>query len=754
MRRFFSTKFIVCLYLLCSSSNFLTVPIEADSKTAAYYYYFNSKANTGYEGTQYGSVESSGTFSSYNNTYVGSSMPEGGTTGYGVDMMKMIAQADPTTSSARMYKELLELYVKASEGALCTATHTLEPTVYAAMHKNETSSSTFLDTQYEYNSNHTLSLFGSASKVSTLAYASSGSSVMKDANGDGVPDGPFQIENGSNVPSSSKSTMNPAGANLSRGFDMWFFPDCLSWVNHDFSSTAKSFNLDTDTDGRLLAMYASAKHNRGSFYKQAWGVPYTASSSMPSVSLSSKVTAGTYSADTIAQIDASMNSLLDTFDKLNPTITSTDNTAMRSLAIYLALCDGWYFSSTIDTTSLITKLPNLFSQLVPSSWSGTTVEYIEATYVKNPWDVIGITSEQYNLIYGTTNYRNHYNWLTLFKVEDYTSDCYINKMPDGSDPYVVHAWDNIVLGHMVGSSVMGDYIFLELLIKAGFPAEYEGVVTDASNPSTMYNKFLSNNADTYLPISMIDSGGDFAELVSLLDIRTSAERLLSLSSVYEQLGTKYFLGGGGYEIKNSNYAYHENWSGMNGTGTSYLLDNFYYTKDGTGYNSTTLDSELSLYGKRMFDCSTLALCGPSLGRTGSLGMYYQNNSAGIAAAGKNGGKDDYYTLNGVTYNTGWDVVQSNYYTLSEYQSKGSTLVEGGLQPGDIMVRDGHTLTVLCIASKDVTIPKDIARSGSDVQITAGSLVVLEAWNTGEYNRVRNKGWTDPNKFIVLRPKFF
>ena len=83
-----------------------------------------------------------------------------------------------------------------------------------------------------------------------------------------------------------------------------------------------------------------------------------------------------------------------------------------------------------------------------------------------------------------------------------------------------------------------------------------------------------------------------------------------------------------------------------------------------------------------------------------------------------------------------------------------SILDGGLQPGDILVRNGHAFTFLCIAPKNLIIPAFIAKNGSDVTIAKGSMVTMEAWQTGEYNRIRDRGWSDKEHYFVVRVYMF
>ena len=60
---------------------------------------------------------------------------------------------------------------------------------------------------------------------------------------------------------------------IDRDFDVVYFPDQLSWINHNFSDNVKEYNIE-DSSLQELSMLSSVIHNRGSITRQAFGIPY------------------------------------------------------------------------------------------------------------------------------------------------------------------------------------------------------------------------------------------------------------------------------------------------------------------------------------------------------------------------------------------------------------------------------------------------------------------------------------------------
>lgn len=734
--------------------------ITQQQKAGYYYQYMNSNSGNSGGAVLTGSGGSTGSIGGVtftNGNTMDAIFSAGGKSGYGLDMMKLIALANPTTNAAKLAQEKLILYVMAENGELDNAAFRMPASVFAAKHQNETSGATFLDNDYLKTENHTLTIFDSSLKGSI---SNTGGSVFIDNGGDGLPDGPFQFEQG-NRDISTKSTLNGANTDSSRAWDVYFFPDNLAAINYSTSVEAEDYNLSLSDDPRLVGMYSSAKHNRGSYFKQAWGIPYD--NTGKKVNFSTYVNTGSTSAETKVQVNASFNSLIDTFDRVKPSFTKGGDTDMRALAIYLALCDGWYidaegFSKTSKVQACITSYPTWFDTLVPESYSGTTTQYISETYVRNAWDVVGLSKSEYDKIYGTSTYTYYsaYSYTSLFKVEDYTSSLYINKMPNGSDPYVIHVWDEVCLGHIAGSAFTGEMVLLELLIKAGL-THIDGIEIDPNNPSAYYSNITGEIPGTFNPIGGdVDLSANFTEVLSKLGISTTNERMLSLYHVYTQLGTKYWYGAVGNIVSVENYHSFAAWRNTYNQGGAHLDTDIYSTWSNQTYvHNTYTNEDLKNYGMRLYDCAKLAMIGPSLGVFTSSDIPYYSYSTSEIHSKATGGTHDMREVDGVTYDTGIYLASNGNHTIAQYISGGSELVPGGLLPGDILVNPGsHALTYVGVVKNNITLSAELARSDTDVNMVVDNIITFEAWDSREYNRVRSKSTLDSSKFYVVRSYMF
>lgn len=689
-------------------------------------------------------------------------LKDAGEEGYGLSIMHLLENLNADSSQALKYKELLELYYKASNGELDTAMYHLLPESYAAMHRNETGDATFLDDYYRkeisvYSSKDmTLSLF-TGNMLRKIGITGIGG-VFKDANNDGLPDGPFQIERGKNVDKNRKSTMNGKDHIIDRDFDVVYFPDQLSWINHNFSDSVKNYNIE-DISSKELSMLSSIIHNRGSIARQAFGIPFNTKGLEP---IKQYIDADY---DTIYKESRVLfQDLLNQYNQEMITIRGTDNTSQNALGVFLALKAGWYIDSDIGNLQKVVDSETgifYFQQLFPEAKDIKPSVFLKEFYVKRPWEMVGLSKIEYSRIYGMKKdrYSDYYPYTFLFKVEEYTSSCYLNKLPDGTDPKVIHAWDYLPLGHCVASSILGEYILLDMFAKAGLPDIVDVAKFDSTNPKIFYETLKKENSDSYSPMKMNDDiKGNFYYLLSLLNIDTTKNRLLSLYYTYENLGTKYWFGGGGLEVDTNNYKEHFNYIGANsvdGISAIDMLNSYFYkTKLGSPYqDGITENNDLYFRGNRLFDCAKLAMCGPSLGETKQKHMYYNYSSYEILVTANKGSGYEMREIDGNIYDTGLYVASNGAYTVSEYRDNPS-LIEGGLQPGDILVKNGHAFTFLCIAPDDIVIPASIARSGSDVTIAKDSMITLEAWKTGEFNRVRDRGWSDKEDYFVVRVYMF
>ncbi len=685
-----------------------------------------------------------------------------GEQGYGLSILHLLKHLNPNSTQALKYKELIELYYKASNGELDTAAYHLLPESYAAMHRNETDDATFLDDYYgkeidSYSSEDMTLSFFTGSMLQKIGITGVGG-VFKDANGDGFPDGSFQIEKGKDVDKNRKSTMNGRDHVIDRDFDVVYFPDQLSWINHNFSDSLKNYDIK-DISAKELSMLSSVIHNRGSISRQAFGVPYNTKGLEPIKQYISADYNAIYKESCVLFQD-----LLNQFEKEMIIIKGTDNTSQNALAVFLALKTGWYIDSDIGKLQKVVDSETgvfYFQQLFPEAGDVTPSVFLEKFYVKKPWDIAGISKSEYGRIYGMkqSKYSDYYPYTFLFKVENYTSSYYLNKLSDGTDPKVIHAWDYLPLGHCVASSILGEYILLDMFVKAGLPDIVDITKFDSTNPAIFYENLKEKNPESYSPMEMNgDAKKDFYSLISMLNINTTENRLKSLYHTYENLGTKYWFGGGGLEIDTSNYKEHSKYivaNSIDGISSVDMLNAYFYkTIFGSVYqDGVTKNDELYFRGKRLFDCAKLAMCGPSLGETRKKHMYYNYSSYEILIAATKEKNYELREIDGKMYDTGLYIASNGAYTVAEYKNNPS-IVEGGLQPGDILVRNGHAFTFLCIASEDIVIPASIARNGSDVTIAKGSMVTLEAWQTGEYNRVRDRGWKDKESYFVVRVYMF
>jgi hypothetical protein len=709
-------------------------------------------------------------------TYVTGAEP--GQPGYGLDVMYLIKYASADTADARRYKELIELYLKAENGQLDAASVRLPASAYAGMHRNETSSATFLDgglyesaTGGYASSDMTLSMF-TGDMARSIGLSGSGGAFV-DRNSDGVPDGPFQIENGSGVPSSRRSTMNGHGAQADRDFDIWFFPDSLAWVNYSLSGVADSLGF-TSADPRELIMAASVNHNRGSMGFQAFGIPYNATGRSPERATYVSVSATSTTTGDEARV--LFRDLIDTFDRLDVPINGTDSPSQRALGVCLALKAGWFLETgnwgDLKDVFQYSAPQEYFHKIFPEAGTATPREFLMANYAKDPWEVAGMSRDDYAHIYGmsASKYSSYYPYVSLFKVETRTSSAYKNKL-NGEDPPVVHVFDNVVIGHCVGSALLGESILLELVLKAGVPDTIDNAIVDPTNPKTVYrSKTVASGS--YSPVgASVDTERNFNALLSMLEVQTSPNRLLGLYSVYAELGTHYVWGGGGRLISSFGYNavldhYSLPWRyDKKGNriakkkypvpGLQWLKDNVFKTVSGKAYSPGMPDSDLLLSDRRIYDCAALASQIFSLGTTtpnGKQQAYYYNTSA-LEDAAPSGRGVRFVTVGDKTYDVGGQMFGNKNYSFSELRSNAMG-APGGLQPGDIIVNPGsHAWVFLCWAPSSMVIPQELTVTGKSLAVGSGDMIAFEAGGA-ESNSINGVKMKRSGSGRVVRPYYF
>lgn len=633
-----------------------------------------------------------------------------GEPGYGLDVQGLLRSIDPNnlTNEQQLKKELVEMYVRSAQGELDSAGYHVIPSALASMHANESHNATLLDGHYKDASDMTLAGFtGDMRKARGLS-----GSVYKDANGDGYPDGPFQIERGApNGNEGRISKLNGKDSSVGRGFDVVYFPDQLSWVNYDFSEIMGMYSEAGRDETAVQMMLASAKHNRGSVDAQAFGIPYA-----------TKSKAGEYvnasSDETYREASVLFRDISNMYNRLRPPLGRMDNPDQTTLGVCLALKSGWYIAGDMnDMRSALRQGSAYITAVFPES-SNDPVAWIADNYVKLPWEVAGMSREEYSRIYGmnTTNYEDHYNHNFLFKVESRTSSAYLQKRAGGGDPPVVHAWDFIPLGHMTASVLMGETILLQLMVEAGMPTDIDGVSIDPTNPTTAYKAFRKSNPSSYDPSATNpDMGEKFKQLLAMVGINPTPAQQMVLYSVYQNLGGKYSQPDRG--------------KFMLGTKTP---------------------------GRRWFDCSSLTAVALGLGQvSGNPPMMKYAFASGQFYSYAVGQRALSAEFEGKEYDTTMHVVSDTARHYRQF-SNHPEYVSGGLQPADIFTvsTSGHTYMLLGVAKRPFTLTMDISMNGKldadHATANVGDQITLEATSDGDYNRVNIRRWEDGRDYIVAR----
>lgn len=576
------------------------------------------------------------------------------------------------------YGELLELYATNGYGVVT-------PETFAGLHMSETTLGTFADdtgiSLYDYDESY-------------KDVISSNSSVYKDANGDGYPDGPFQILNGSVL-------------------DIWNFRENLLWIVQSISEVRDTYNVKKDH----LAMANALVHTRGSFARQLFGVPYDPAG---------QVKMDSYIEATTDEVSVQLANMLDSIDdQLNehhPTIVNNDNEGSNAIAIVLLLNDGWFLEKP-PSHNMVRKLDSEqgklaleeivgITDMLPSEWA--------LTKVLDPRDAVNVSAETYARVYGlgvNEYYSDYYNWDFLYK--PLREEAVYNT----GEGQIVWAFDYLSLGELVSACYTGENIISMMIEEAGTTDTIRSLYPTYTLSELQANRYTFNKLLNEL----------YPEGISSLRYET-------LFWAWHGSGSYYVYGGGGRVATNPNKQYAEYYYG---SGDPYVED-VLYSKDN--------------YGKRMFDCSSLISYAVSLGNTkhGSSGTLTGTPEVWYTSYGfvdKVSQPDPLGTsvvdYLGTPVDVGLHGVSNGAHSVKDLVSN-PDLVEDGLQPGDILALPSHVSFFLWHndTTETVTLTSDLTRRET-IDVAPGDVVTLEAWSKGEINGLRVL--EDERPYYVIRP---
>lgn len=456
--------------------------------------------------------------------------------------------------------QLLSAYAKLENGEYNNLPYHISPEAIAGSHYNETKLASFAVPSTSGYGKATSGILGktingkkitleNAKKEDILGNAPQTGSVWVDkasGGGDGYPDGPFQIIQG-------KQSDTNADKNRTDGkYDLYNFIDASNVVDSKYSPIAQKYaEAGSTPDARAIQMLSAITHNRGDSGVgwMLFGLPYDLHGGVGKYLKHS-----TIASFTPKELEIAANfpkNLLKWFDASNiPLEQVAGNGNGQGIGTLLVLANGGFLDIPLQKTSEknIKALSNdVITKIFPGQTNSTIVNHINSKYVKNPWDVLGVSKAEYSKVYGGSysNYEVPYSTSegyyrnTLFYIDkNITSDNY-----KAGNHVVVQAMEGIALGYMMDTGLTGTYTILQIAIEAGIKSLTDGTIVDPSNPASFYKSNGGGNEgggnDTYNPAGA--ATGNFGKFLDGLGLtgKLSVTQQAQIKAMYEVSGGPY-----------------------------------------------------------------------------------------------------------------------------------------------------------------------------------------------------------------------
>lgn len=477
----------------------------------------------------------------------------GGGTG-SLNLLWLLQNAKDPNKESYAY-QLLEAYSNLGQGKYNNFNYHATVESLAASHFNETHLASFVVPTTSGYGKATSGILGKNinGKKITLENAmksdivgnvsNTGDGVWYNANGDGGPDGPFQIE-AWGQPNTYANKLRS-----DKKYDGYNFIDALNVVDGKYNEVASAVNgTGATVDPRVINMLYGVYHNRGlgGLVYLLYGLPYTNNSGLYNEgAYLHDTTISTMSPERVADTVKFLEDFIKWYDKSNIPIEDVvgSNGKGRGTALLLMLANGGFISKPLgnqagkDVRSLSN---NVISKLFPGQTNKTITAYVNNNYVKKPWDVLGMSKSKYDKIYGTSVIRENYEEIyrndkgqnTVFYIDkSVTSDNY-----KAGENVVVRAMEGIAAGYILNTGLNGAYVTLSIAIEAGIKSLTDGTVVDPSNPQIFYGTL---GTDTYNPAEAATGNfGEFLEGLGLAGKLTEPQQA-QVQAMYEYSGGPY-----------------------------------------------------------------------------------------------------------------------------------------------------------------------------------------------------------------------
>lgn len=510
-----------------------------------------------------------------------------------------------------------------------------------------------------------------------------------------------------------KSNLNGYKATSSRKNDMFFLPDSVTYLDTQFSSMMKGYNMDGEIDSSHLAMM-SISHNAGTGYFQSTNTFGVLSGSGTSPYIKGK------NSDTLSEYTKYSQQLSKDFYAASKKYTTEQMLSLTKdeapgAGVILLMDAGYYLSpkayaafstglqrsdgTYVRNKAFISAWKKLKGETLTEAQSYAKLkEYQKSVEQAYPGYA---TASQISNVYGDRHLGDPKGG--IFKLETDTSSVYKNKV-NGKDPRVMHIVNAEVAGHMF-SSITGDFVYASLL-------KLSGVDVDMTNPDQYYEQPAKDG-------EFIPKGGEFSVILNKIGVNLSKvdpKAMDMLEIAYKVSGQYYSWGGKAYEINQKNWGT-IGWAyGGNTERLASRKQNIYRTKDGSDPSvlENRRNTNLVNYKGLVFDCS------------GLIQYAYNNSKAKGSKSLPGSSKEQYYDKTSLT-TIKWD----------------------DARPGDVLSRDGHIAFFLAWGN-EASLSTTEAKSEKPHKGRKGTIWTLEASSTGQMTGIRAQTWIKPSAGFVAR----
>ena len=724
--------------------------------------------------------------------------------GGGVNYLALLQQLNNSEPipGKEFEKDLALFYVESSNGQFpyegMNIDFTASPATLYGMHVRESTQGIFLRERWgdSHPSGGTINVRNiNRNLVEQLlpnwkSHIGSGQAVWIDNGPDGYPDGPFQFEHARSGSRIGRWLDSPLST-----WDVFSIIDQANGV-HDIAHSINNIMGSTFSDKATIGFYTGALHNRGSLWQFIAGFPYMTNRGTQASQVGSSITSQALGVNfgAIPGLESRLyemlvNDIRTPLVKFGVRIEGYEGiNRAHAFATLALLKSDWYICpqkgsnsmalSRLDSAATVwfnaygTGRENPIVAVFPDENFSSAAEFmawVRTERASKPFDILvrekypNLTTTQIDKIYGSrsgsfTNgsaygVSNRYNTAThfMFRIHDEVAPKGMYVQAEGLTVPIVQSIDIVAAGQSASTGMFAEPAFIQYLIDLGMNPVMNDVTIDPSNPATFhqglpegsFNSQLGNERS--IVTGMLGKLGYISNEVSAFQIEALAAMLRWSGQPYVQAPASQMLTKEGF-----NAGIFKRFTSGNPINQSYA-----------GFAYTWNSGWVNLKG---LDCMTHAKIGQYLGQ-------FENNP-GILEGGTSANRGYTGAPRTLTYG---DIKLDA--TMIQLDKSGTPLIGGTstdtaqqqnmsawskvIQPGDILIRQGHSETFFGNnkTSSTITLSAEEARSGSKTssaqprEIPAGA----PAWiSTGDPNGLGGiRTWNDPNRhdYAAFRPMY-